>query len=233
VHGITSSRRSWTRFAERFSGTHRIVAYDQRGHGDSAGVLAPMTLSQSVRDLATVAASLGEPVATLVGHSWGGAVALLGGLELRPARVVAIDPMIVVPAGTFETEYVDDLRQFFATPPAAREPQIRAMYAGLAAVDVDAKIHAMSAMSVESLEHLGQDNHVDAGTWDLRERIASYPVPLLVLVAGIESVLSAGDVAFLRERGGANVEIRSFPNDGHNLHRTAFDEFSDAVERFI
>ena len=233
VHGITSSLRSWTRFAERFAETHRVVAYDQRGHGDSAALLGPMTLAQSLRDLAAVATSIGAPVDTLIGHSWGGAVALLGGLQLHPARVVAIDPMIVVPPGTFEIEYVDDLRQFFAIPPTAREQKIRAMYDGLAPVDVDAKLHAMTHMSVESLERLGRENNVDAGEWDLRERIVSYPIPLLVLVAGIESVMSPEDQAFLKERGGSNVRIHLFPNDGHNLHRTAFDEFSRAVESFL
>lgn len=191
-----------------------------------------MTLAQSLSDLRAVAASIGAPVETLVGHSWGGAVALLGGLELRPARVVAIDPMIVVPAGTFETEYVDDLREFFATEPSQREPQIRAMYEGLAPIDVDAKLHAMTSMSVAALEALGSENHVDSGEWDLRARIASYPIPLLVLVAGVESVLSAEDQSFLRERGGPHVSMRTFPKDGHNLHRTAFDEFVEAVASF-
>ncbi|GAC1303296.1 MAG: hypothetical protein NVS2B3_09410 [Vulcanimicrobiaceae bacterium] len=192
-----------------------------------------MTLERSQRDLAAVAASLEAPIETLVGHSWGGAVALLGGLDLRPARVVAIDPMIYVPPGTFESEYVDDLRDFFKQSPSAREPAIRTMYDGLAAVDVDAKLHAMTEMSVESLERLGRDNGVDEGRWDLRERIASYPIPLLVLAAGIESVMSSDDQRFLRERGGPNVRVVVFPNDGHNLHRTAFDEFAEAVARFV
>lgn len=232
VHGITSSRRSWTRLAKKLASAHRVYAYDQRGHGDSAHVAGPMTLERSVADLNAVAATLPGDVHLLIGHSWGGAVALLGGIALQPARVVAIDPMIRVTPGTFESEYVDDLRDFFATAPADREPAIRAMYEGLAAVDVDAKLHAMTNMSVASLERLGRDNDVDGGTWDVRERIASYPVDLLVCVAGIESVLSTEDVAFLRDRGGPLVEIRTFPNDGHNLHRTAFDEFASAVEAF-
>jgi len=233
VHGITSSRRSWARFAERLGTTHRVIAYDQRGHGDSAAVRGPMTLAQSVRDLQTVARSVSEPVDTLLGHSWGGAVVLLGGLELRPARVIAIDPMLTVAPGTFQTDYVEDLSDFFATAPADRDESIRAMYAGLAPLDLDGKVHAMRAMSVASLERLGRENNVDAGGWNVRERSASYPVPLLVLAAGIESVMSADDLTFLRERGGANVRIQSFPREGHNLHRTAFDEFADAVASFV
>lgn len=232
VHGITSSRRSWTRLAEFLEPSHRIFAYDQRGHGDSADVAGPMSLAQSVRDLQTVRARLPGPVHMLVGHSWGGAVALLGGLAIHPERVVAIDPMIRVPGGTFDSEYVDDLRALFALAPGDREPAIRAMYDGLAPVDVDAKLHAMTHMSIASLEHLGTENDVDGGAWDLRERIARYPMPLLVCIAGIESVLSAEDQAFVAERGGPNVTVRVFPNDGHNLHRTAFDEFANAVETF-
>ena len=232
VHGITSSRKSWTRLGERLAATHRVYAYDQRGHGDSAHVAGPMTLERSVADLEAVRASLPGDVHLLVGHSWGGAVALLGGLALRPARVVAVDPMIRVAPGTFESEYVDDLRDLFARDPAAREPGIREMYDGLDPVDVDAKLHAMTDMSIATLEHLGRENDVDGGRWDLRDRIADYPIKLLVCVAGIESVLSADDLAFLRERGGPNVTVRVFPNDGHNLHRTAFDEFAAAVQAF-
>jgi pimeloyl-ACP methyl ester carboxylesterase len=232
VHGITSSRRSWTRFAERFAPTHRVFAYDQRGHGDSANVRGPMTLERSVSDLQAVAKTLPAPVELLVGHSWGGAVVLLGGLAIAPKKVVAIDPMIRVEPRSFETEYVDDLRDLYATSGAERERGIRAMYEGLAPVDVEAKVHAMSGMSIEPLERLGRENGVDEGRWDLRERIAGYPVPLLVLAAGVESVMSADDLAFLRERGGPNVSIRVFPNEGHNLHRTAFAEFADAVAAF-
>ncbi|GAC1531840.1 MAG: alpha/beta fold hydrolase [Vulcanimicrobiaceae bacterium] len=232
VHGITSSRRSWTRLGERLSETHRVYAYDQRGHGDSADVAGPMTLERSVADLEAVAATLPEAVHLLVGHSWGGAVALLGGLSLRPARVVAVDPMIRVTPGTFDSEYVDDLRDLFAHDPAAREPGIRDMYEGLDRGEVKAKLHAITDTKTSPLEHLGRENDVDGGTWDLRDRIAAYPVPLLVCVAGIESVLSAQDVAFLQERGGPNVSMHEFPNEGHNLHRSAFDEFARAVEAF-
>jgi len=232
VHGITSSRRSWTRLGERLAATHRVFAYDQRGHGDSADVAGPMTLERSVADLEAVAATLPGSVHVLVGHSWGGAVALLGGRTLEPARVVVVDPMVRVMPSTFEREYVDDMRDLFAYDPAAREPAIRDMYAGLDATDVDAKLHAMTDMSIATLEHLGRENDVDGGRWNLYDRIAHYPVPLLVCVAGVESVLSSDDRDVLRERGGPNVTIRVFENEGHNLHRSAFEAFASALESF-
>ena len=233
VHGIASSRRSWTRLGERFAESMRVYAYDQRGHGDRAETLGPMTLERSVADLTTIVAALPGPVDLLIGHSWGGAVALLGGRALRPKRVVAIDPMLRVAPNTFDADYVDDLRAPFALEPAAKADAIRAMYPGAHPVDVVAKLHAMSSMSIEALERLGRENDADGGGWDLRETVVAYPVPLLLLVAGVESVLSADDLAFVAERGGSNVTVETFANEGHNLQRTAFDEFAATVARVV
>ncbi|MBD5606695.1 MAG: alpha/beta hydrolase [Candidatus Eremiobacteraeota bacterium] len=233
VHGITSSRKSWARLGERLAGSARTFAYDQRGHGDRASTPGPMTLARSLADLEEVAAELPGPVAVLVGHSWGGAVALLGGRALRPKRTIAVDPMLRVAPGTFAADYVDDLRETLALAPEAKAAAIRAMYADAHPLDVAGKLHAMLPMTIEPLERLGTDNDADAGGWDLRDAVAAYPVPLLVLAAGIESVLSADDLAFLAERGGSNVEVRTFANEGHNLQRTAFDAFADIVERAI
>ncbi len=233
VHGITSSRASWTRFAERFAGRYRIYAYDQRGHGDSAGLAGPMTLERSQRDLANVAAAIGDPIDAIVGHSWGGAVALRGGAELHPRAVVAIDPMIRVMPGTFAADYVEDLRPLFALQGEARLGAIKRMYAASAPLDREAKVHAMEHMSIASLEALGRENHADEGAWDLRGLLVSYPVPLFLALAGEDSVVSAGDLAFVRECGGPKVTIRTFEGQGHNLHRDDFDAFAASVEEFL
>lgn len=232
VHGIASSRRAWTRLGERLQGEFRVFAYDQRGHGDRAASGGPMTLDRSVRDLETVAAALPAKVHVLLGHSWGGAVAVLGGRALAPPRVVAVDPMLRVPAGTFDAEYVDDLRETLALEPVAKESAIRAMYAGSDPVDVAGKLHAMLPMSIGPLEALGRDNGAEHGLWDIRESVVDYPVKLLVCAAGEDSVMSPDDLAFVRARGGPNVEVRVFEGHGHNLQRTAFDAFVDAVRAF-
>ena len=232
VHGIASSRRSWARLGQRLASRFRVFAYDQRGHGDSARVAGPMTLSQSLSDLADVAGALPGPVDLLIGHSWGGAVAVLGGRELPAKKVVAIDPMLRVEPGTFASEYVDDLREPLALEAVAKESAIRDMYAGTHELDLAGKLHAMLPMSIAALEGLGRDNRVDDGGWDLRNAIVAYPLPLLFLAAGVDSVLAPADLAYVRDRGGANVTVRAFENEGHNLQRTAFDEFADAVTAF-
>ena len=234
VHGISSSRRSWARFAEHAAATYRVFAYDQRGHGDSAGVTGPMTHERSLQDLEAVAAAIGEEPALLMGHSWGGAIAILGGRRIATKNVIAIDPLILAPPGAWAADFVEDLRPVFATAAGGREAAIRAMYEPLAPIEIDAKVHAMRSMTIEPIVALGDDNHVDAGGWDLRPALANYPKPLLLMLADpSDSVVSAQDEAYVRERGGANVAIEVFAGEGHSLQRTAFDGFTAAVARFL
>jgi pimeloyl-ACP methyl ester carboxylesterase len=89
-------------------------------------------------------------------------------------------------------------------------------------------------MTAEPIARLGSENHVDEGGWNLLDTVAGYPKPLLVFAAGPDdSVMSEDDVAHLKARGGPNVRVSEFPNEGHNLHRTAFDAFAKEVEAFL
>ena len=236
VHGITSSRKSWTRLAQHFAAEYRVVAYDQRGHGDSANVPGPMTLERSLRDLEAVVAALDAPVHGLLGHSWGGAVAILGGRRIACERVVAIDPMIHQAPGTWYAEFVDDLRTLFGTPSKERERVIRDHYAdaGWPAIEVDAKVHAMRSMTIDSIIALGQENGVDEGKWDLRPSLRGYPKPLLLPLADqSDSVVAEADRTFVRENGGPNVKIEVFTGEGHSLQRSAFDKFAALTAAFL
>jgi pimeloyl-ACP methyl ester carboxylesterase len=234
VHGITSSRKMWTRTGEYFASRYRVVAYDQRGHGDSAAVPGPMTLERSLADLEAVAATLDGPIRGLIGHSWGGAVALLGGRRIRCERVVGIDPMVRQMPGMWAADFVDDLREVFAISPARREPAIRSMFAGSPPVEIDAKVHAMRSMRLETIAALGAENDADAGAWDLRESLRAYPTPLYLAVADqSDSVIGAADLATIREIGGPNVSVEVYAGEGHTLQRTAFEKFAAATADFL
>lgn len=234
VHGITSSRKAWVRFGERFGAHYRVFAYDQRGHGDSGAITAPMSLAQSVADLRAVAHTIAGPLRAIVGHSWGGAVVLLGGRSTACERVVAIDPVIVAP-DDWEGSYVAHNRHDFALPQAELEPLLRRRYADLGwhPSDIDGKIHAVRSMRAEALENLGRENNVPDG-WNLRETVRDYPKPLLVLLAKAdESTVSVEDRIFLQQHGGPNLTTVLFPEHGHNLHRLAFDRFAQTIEPFL
>jgi pimeloyl-ACP methyl ester carboxylesterase len=193
-----------------------------------------MSLERSLADLEAVAVTLDGPIRGLIGHSWGGAVAILGGRRIACERVVAIDPMVHQSPGMWAADFVDDVRDVLAIPPAERGRAIRAFFAGAAPVEIDAKVHAMQSMRIETLEALGAENGADAGRWDLRDALRDYPKPLFLPVADpSDSVISAEDLAFVRANGGPQVTIEVFEGEGHTLQRTAFDRFAAAAERFL
>lgn len=234
VHGIASSRKSWARTAENFAASYRVFAYDQRGHGDSASTTGPMTHAQSILDLQAVARAIEGSFAALIGHSWGGAIALKAGRLVACERVVAIDPMIRQPADRWAADFIEDLEPIFAAPIEGRAQLIREMFAAQPAIETDAKVHALRRMTIEPIVALGDDNGADAGKWDLRADVCDYPKPLLLLLADpSDSVVLPDDVTYVSEHGGPNITMECFEGEGHTLHRTAFDRYTASVARFL
>jgi pimeloyl-ACP methyl ester carboxylesterase len=233
VHGLGSSRRGWARIGERLADRYRVIAYDQRGHGDN-DAKGPMTLERSVADLADVVASLGEPVRALVGHSWGGAVVVSGGLRLDVARVVAIDPMLHVERGVWSAQTLPEYRRQLAQPLEEREASIRRSFAALPEIEIDSKLHAARRLAIGPIEALGDENHIDAGHWDLRELVAQYPKPLLLALADPRrSVVLDDERDEYRAGGGAHVRIEVFAGASHSLQRDAFDRVMPVIEAFM
>lgn len=101
-------------------GRRHVLAPDQRGHGGSDA--APLTdWRDFARDLLALLEARGIEGATLVGHSLGGAVALMAAAEApgRIARLVLIDP--VVPSPEAVRAGVNPM----ATPPDGSHPIAR------------------------------------------------------------------------------------------------------------
>ncbi|GAA5101352.1 alpha/beta fold hydrolase [Nocardia iowensis] len=74
VHGWTCCIEYWNAQINAFAGEYRVVAYDQRGHGESEYGSSPLTMDLLADDLAAVldAALPSGQQAVLVGHSLGG-----------------------------------------------------------------------------------------------------------------------------------------------------------------
>jgi pimeloyl-ACP methyl ester carboxylesterase len=92
VHGSASSRRLWRALIERLAPRYRVIAPDLIGYGESSAWHA----GARATDLDVVnafARAVGEPL-HLVGHSYGGALALRAARELgsRLASLTLIEP---------------------------------------------------------------------------------------------------------------------------------------------
>lgn len=129
LHGLASQRRFWNLVVPGLVGPGGggvpVVAVDQRGHGDSqrpaADTAGGYSVSTCAHDLANALDALGIGPAVVVGHSWGGSVALAFAAE-HPERVravVAIDGGFMLPPS--EPRHI--VRDRLAPPGLALQPE--------------------------------------------------------------------------------------------------------------
>src|ERR1700730_3859733 len=100
LHGFTGHARSWDSFAEAMTDRYRVLALDQRGHGESGWAPADRyATSDMADDLVAFVAALGLADFSLVGLSMGGMVAMeFAGRrppELASVVIVDIGPEII------------------------------------------------------------------------------------------------------------------------------------------
>lgn len=96
LHGLASTRRIWDLVIPHLAGKHRVLAYDQRGHGESDKPDDGYSIDTFADDLEEVLRRHGVSRPLLVGHSFGANVALRHAVTRRAARgLVLVDGAIV------------------------------------------------------------------------------------------------------------------------------------------
>lgn len=142
VHGYGGNATQWHYQLNTYASTHRVVAVDLRGHGQSSRPASAYTLDEFVDDLTRTIELLEirQPF-TLAGHSYGGAIAAAYAVA-RPHQVERL--ILIATASKFELIAVAELafrlpvtvlnlarpflRRAFSAPPAVLK---RCYYNGL------------------------------------------------------------------------------------------------------
>ena len=93
LHGLGSSCRWYDLVAPLLADTHRILAPDQRGHGQTEQLPTGYDWQSVAADVVEFMDVIGVDRPAVVGHSWGGyvALALAAKFPQRLSRVVLID----------------------------------------------------------------------------------------------------------------------------------------------
>lgn len=112
VHGMAGDASFWGAVVEALAGRHRLIVPELRGHGRSGPASdGDYSIAACASDLVAVLDALGLDRVVLVGHSFGGSVAI----ELAskaPERVVAL--VVVDGAGEFSRVPREALAGFLA-----------------------------------------------------------------------------------------------------------------------
>lgn len=243
LHGITGHARVWDHLAERLVPGRRVLALDQRGHGDSDP--APdddYRVATMADDVAAFAGSLQLERFALLGHSMGGRIAI----QYAAAHAGRLERLIIVDIGPdIALAGLQRVRGMMSQSPERIESEEWA---------VEYIRRANPLQDVDLLRqrvHHGLKRLPDGGlTWkyakglrdmmragrgdvvDLWEPLTRIPCPTLV-VRGAESDILSPEVAKkMTERlpDGRLVEI---PGAGHTVPADRPDDFVRHVRAFL
>jgi esterase len=117
LHGLRSYAHTWAHIADQLAGSHRIIAPDFRGRGESSwDPHRDYFTNAYVNDIEKLVALLGLTRFSIIGHSMGGAVGYAYAARY-PAQVTGLLVEDIGPGSSTDTEGADRiLREIAYTP---------------------------------------------------------------------------------------------------------------------
>jgi pimeloyl-ACP methyl ester carboxylesterase len=206
----------------RLASRHRVVLYDLRGHGRSSRPATGYDLATMAADLGAVIGEDPDPV-DLVGHSFGGLVALRYALD-HPARV----RRLVLVEAPSPPGAPTEIASFLGQDP---EAMVEALPPGLR--DAVAGGRRQARRLVEHLTGLATTTSVLSDLAGLSafdpQALATLDLPVLCVVGAHSSCVDAGR-GYAQAIPGARLEVL---DGGHYLHLDQPDALAACVEAFL
>jgi pimeloyl-ACP methyl ester carboxylesterase len=241
LHGVSSSAKSWVRVGPALADHYRVYALDMRGHGESPKLPAGnYGLRQTADDAVAFIRALALERPVLIGHSWGGATAMMvaSGAEaekpvLKLAKIILEDPACRFLSGQKTAEeaaasYIKDVGR----PAAEVRPKLIADNPGWTEADIEGKLESLSQLSTEAVvsvfRQVGQMG-------SLLPLLAQLSAPTLLLRADPAGGTTLPGAMWDEAQALLPSHSQAVQIDGstHNIHRSQFDAFMEAVNAFL
>ncbi len=243
LHGITGHARVWDHLAARLVPGRRVLALDQRGHGDSDP--APdddYRVGTMADDVAAFVGSLRLPRFALVGHSMGGRIAI----KYAADHAARLERLVIVDIGPdINLAGLQRVRDMMAKSPERIESEdwaVEYIRRANPLQDVDMLRervrHGLKRLPdgeltwkyAKGLRDMMREGRRDAV--DLWEPLPRIPCPTLVVRGAESDILSAEVAKKMAERlpDGRVVEIAGA---GHTVPADRPEEFVRTIREFL
>ncbi|MFN3196824.1 MAG: alpha/beta fold hydrolase [Bradymonadia bacterium] len=242
LHGIWGSRRNWQSYMRRMCERHpdwRFVLVDLRNHGDAPPAPAPHTLSACADDIARLMDHLEMRPDVIMGHSFGGKVAMAFG-DQYPDGTDAIWVLDALPGARVGVEAADqgeavrlieNLRAV-PLPLESREALVEALSArgfsqmiaqwmttNLVRGQHDGAQGFVWRFNIDGIEAMLAD-YFQHDYWPFLEaRAAGFPGPEIKLLRAARSDRWTPEIiARFEEIASEHVSVHLLPDAGHWVH---------------
>jgi len=256
LHGGRDHCRNWDWVAERLRHRYHIIAPDLRGHGDSQwSPDCDYAMAAHVFDLAELIHQLGLAPLTVIGHSFGGAIALRYA-SVYPGhfeKLVSIEGLGLMPIemqALAARPLEERMRDWIETQRALKH-RLPKRYASVDEAvarmrDANAHLNAEQARHLTLYGLRQNDDGTFSWKFDNHTR-ASYPIDItpeqrhhLWSRISCPTLLAYGSDSWASnpEKDGRayyfpNARVVMFDNAGHWVHHDQLDAFVTEVERFL
>ncbi len=242
MHGLSSTCRIWDTFARAFQDRYRIIALDQRGHGQTSWPQEPdYGTDDFAGDLEALIEAWGLNPAVLIGLSMGGMNAIAYAAR-HPDRVTHVIPVDIPPS--LQRDPNSPQQQFSKRVAEQGHPTFEDHDAALKWARTTNQTTPDAALR-HRLSHLLKQ--LDDGKWtfrhdprvgfhwsptDLWDELPKIQAPVLI-VRGGKSMVLAGKTADKMRDAFPNAELFTSGESGHTVPEDTPDLFIQAVGEFL
>jgi pimeloyl-ACP methyl ester carboxylesterase len=226
IHGLGGRWQNWLLNIPPFMDTHRVVALDLPGFGDSEMPVEPITMLGFGRVADALCETLGIDYPVVVGNSMGGLV----GAEVTLAYPTRVSRLVLVSAAGLSVEH--RRREPLLTGARLLAAQSTRIAAHREAVVRRARLRRVALQSVvryperlsasltwELVQGSGRPGFVPALDallgYSLRERLGAIEVPTLIVWGRDDRLVPVADAADYQHLIGDNARTVVFEDTGH------------------
>lgn len=218
IHGASGNTRDFTfDLIDRLTGDFRVIAFDRPGLGHSDPLhTRGETPFEQAEILDKAAEMLGVERAVVLGHSYGGAVAMAWALN-HPARVGAVLPPLI-------SRFLPESFKINAVTSIFEPNGVPDGYADHVGVDLTLRPHTIRA-------NARQVNGLKPHVIDMKKRYQSLDIPIEILHGDADTIVPAHIHSEVLERLAPNARLTMLPDVGHMPHHVAPQATVDAILR--
>ena len=232
VHGLYGSARNWGVISKRLARDRRVIAVDQRNHGDSPWFQSNSYFDMA-EDLAEVIAHLGEPM-NIVGHSMGGKAAMILALE-HPELVERLCVADIAPV-----RYSHDQSRYIQAMKSVDLSKIEKRSEAISALAKQIEDPALHSFFTQSLDLKNRRWKLNLGVLEQEmPKIIGFPKidkrfekPTLFL-SGADSTYVTRDMRPQIKALFPTARFAKIPNAGHWLHADQPRPFEASLRVFL